>query len=390
MTGVRLLVDEDVDAASGLAVDEAVMAGCARDVASPRPTLRLYSYRDHCALVGRYQNLAAELDLDRCGATGTQVGRRPTGGGAIIMGRAQLGVALVVPNPPRPPRQVLRELAGGVVAGLARLGVTAEFGGKNDLLVAGRKIAGLGVYADGGGALLFHASVLADLDVEFMLDVLNIPASKLARHGVAAVAQRVTTVSAETGRAQSAATIREAIADGFRQILGAEPRPGVLTDAETDRAAELVATRYATPEWLQPATLTTDGTGTARFRSPDGVVRVHVAAQGSLIKSVLFTGDFTVPPAPLTRLEASLRWQRLDPAAVRRAVRDSSAGGSATSDSATSDSAASGGDAGWHSPEEVVSAVLTAGTRAREQAAAHPVRATGSCYFPDTPSRPAE
>ena len=75
------------------------MAGVGRDATRPRPTLRLYTYASHAALVGRYQTLDAEVDLEACAATGTAVSRRPTGGGAIVMGRDQLGVALVLPAP---------------------------------------------------------------------------------------------------------------------------------------------------------------------------------------------------------------------------------------------------------------------------------------------------
>ena len=127
------------------------MAGVGRDANPPRPTLRLYTYASHAALVGRYQTLAAEVDVDACAATGTGVSRRPTGGGAIVMGRDQLGVALVLPAPATaaPPRTLIPELGQGVIEGLRRIGVRAEFGGKNDLLAGGRKIAGLGMYTDG-------------------------------------------------------------------------------------------------------------------------------------------------------------------------------------------------------------------------------------------------
>ena len=90
----RLLNDDNADAAGGLALDEALMARYARGEPPAPPTLRLYTYRTHCALIGRYQNLDAEVDLEACRETGTQVSRRPTGGGAIIMGAGQLGVAL--------------------------------------------------------------------------------------------------------------------------------------------------------------------------------------------------------------------------------------------------------------------------------------------------------
>ena len=95
----------------------------------------------------------------------------------------------------------------------------AEFGGKNDLLAGGRKIAGLGMYLDGHGGLLFHTSLLVDLDVDFMLQVLRIPAAKLADKGAAAVAERVTTVRRELGRPVDMGTLRERGRRGFRQPL---------------------------------------------------------------------------------------------------------------------------------------------------------------------------
>src|SRR5581483_2245544 len=121
----RLLTHDGVEAAAGLALDEALLAGYAReaDPAWP-PTLRLYTYRSHCALVGRYQHLEAEVDLDACRRTGTGCARRPTGGGAIVMGAGQLGVAVATRAPADVnPRALLGRYAEGIVAGLAELGI---------------------------------------------------------------------------------------------------------------------------------------------------------------------------------------------------------------------------------------------------------------------------
>lgn len=269
----RHLCDDGAGAAEGLALDEALMAGAGRDADELRPTLRLYTYASHAALVGRYQTLDAEVDLAACAATGTAVSRRPTGGGAIVMGRDPLGVALVLPAPATAHRLLIPELGQGVVDGLRRLGVQAEFGGKNDLLVAGRKIAGLGLFLDGRGALLFHASVLADLDIEFMLQVLRIPAAKLADKADAAVGERVTTVCRELGRPVDLHSLRAAVAEGFAARFGvtldpAEPDPG-----ERAAADRLVVERYAHPAWLHERGAQPDGTGSAVFRSPEGMVR---------------------------------------------------------------------------------------------------------------------
>ncbi|HEV7862572.1 MAG TPA: biotin/lipoate A/B protein ligase family protein [Acidimicrobiia bacterium] len=368
----RLLTDDGAEAAAGLALDEAMLAGYARD-ADPDwvPTLRLYTYRSHCALVGRYQHLEAEVDLDACRRTGTGFSRRPTGGGAIVMGAGQLGVAVATRAPAdRNPRELLARYAEGIVAGLAELGIEASFAGKNDLSVARRKIAGLGLYLEPGGGLLFHSSILADLDIPFMLEVLNIPAAKLGDKAVAAVSERITTVSRETGRTVGGADIREVIATGFAKALGLDLQAGTTTPAEEARGLVLEAERYSSQDWCFEHSPQPDATATSVFKTPEGLVRCYLALHGPTIKSALFTGDFNTVPEPLARFEASLRWARLEEATLEKLAAISCPDGTGLG----------------VAPSELVKAVLAAGDRAvlaSEQMAAAPVRPSGSCYFPE-------
>ena len=369
----RLLADDGAGAAEGLALDEVLMAGYARGEPERPPTLRLYSYASHCALIGRYQNLAAEVDLAACERTGTQVSRRPTGGGAIIMGSGQLGVACTgrVPVGQRP-KEIIEALSAGLVAGLAGLGITATFQGKNDLEAGGRKIAGLGLYVDTAGAMLFHASVLADLDIGFMLEVLRVPAAKLADKAAAAVAERVTTVSELTGRQHGAAAVRDVIAAGFAATFGARLEPGTVSAAERDRAAALAGQRYAAPSWLAERSMSADGSGSAALRTPAGLARVYLTTHGDLIKNAMVVGDFNELPPALAAMESALRWRRLDEASVTGAVAGSGAG------------QALGVPDG-----RLAAAVLDAGRQAGERVTAAPVRSAGSCYFPEPGSKGA-
>lgn len=319
----RLLCDDGASAAEGLALDEGLMSSFGRGQApGADAALRLYTYRSHCALVGRYQHLAAEVDLDACARTGTQVNRRPTGGGAIIMGAGQLGVALATSAPAAArPRELLATFATGLVAALAGLGLAAQFRGKNDVEVGGRKIAGLGLYLDEQGALLLHASLLADLDVETMLTVLRIPAAKLPGGGAAAVAERVTTVSRELGRSVAPGEIRDAVAAGLADTVGAELLGDTPTPAEHRAMRAALQARYQRPEWLEEVTPAPDTTGSALLRTPAGLFRVYASVHAGVLKSLLFAGDATVVPRSLVGLEADLRWRRLDERSVRAAVR---------------------------------------------------------------------
>ena len=305
--------EDGVGAAEGLALDEALMAGYARTASSRSATLRLYSYRDHCALVGRYQNLEAEVDLGACSRTGTEVGRRLTGGGAIVMGSGQLGVAYVDRAPSdSPARETIAALSGALVAGLAAIGIEASFQGKNDIEVGGRKIAGLGLYLDDAGAMLYHASVLADLDVAFMLEVLRVPAAKLAERAATAVSERVTTVSVQTGTSFDAAGLRPAIARGFEEAFAVALEPGTPDETERARADALAESRYRSRAWLGERTMTGDNSGSSLLKTPAGLMRIYLSTHGTVVKNALVVGDFNELPAELVAMEAALRWHRLD------------------------------------------------------------------------------
>ncbi len=339
----RLLTDDGVGAAEGLACDEALAQRVGRG-ASP-PTLRLYTYRAHCALVGRFQDVAHEVELERCAREHVGVNRRPTGGGAILMGPDQLGVALVVAGAERRrPRELMERLSRGLLRGLAELGVAASFRGKNDLAVGGRKLAGLGVYRDPSGALLFHASVLVDLDVALMARVLRMPFPAVGERELAVLAGRTVTVRRLVGAGVALDDVRAAVRRGF----GADAEPTSLTAAERGDVAALVRDKYATREWVFQRTDVPDTAGAAELCTPEGRLDVRVALAGGTIKAAHLRGDFFASESAVADLEGRLRWHSSDPGAIAATVRAWSRGDGALA------------------PEPLARAIAAAVERARE------------------------
>lgn len=314
----RLITEDAVTASYGLAADE-ILALRGR----AQPTLRLYTYRSHAALVGRFQNVENEIDVGFCGAHEIAINRRPTGGGAILMGEGQLGVALAVPSDRgyARPRDLLSKFSRGLAEALRRLGVEGGFAGRNDVEVEGRKVAGLGLYRASGalspsgargdplrGALLFHASVLVDLDVAFMLRVLRTPFEKIASKGIETVAARVTTLGRELGRAVSIEEVRREVARGYSHAFGVELSSGDFSGEERSEIGALEASKYRTPEWIFERGEVPDGAGSARVRTPSGLIDVAVRVAGATLKAVSIGGDFFVSERAVSELESSLRW----------------------------------------------------------------------------------
>ncbi len=243
----RLLTYDGVEAAAGLALDEAMLAGYARD-ADPdwAPTLRLYTYRSHCALVGRYQHLDAEVDLDACRRTGTGFSRRPTGGGAIVMGAGQLGVAVATRAPAdRNPRDAAGPLRRGDRGRPGRAGHRGHLRRQERPLGASgaRSPASACTWSPAAGSCSTPASWPTSTSRSCSRCSTSRPPSWATRRW-----RRCRTASPPSaGRpaARSAApTSATSSPPGFAKALGVELRPGTTTPAEEARAAVLETERY--------------------------------------------------------------------------------------------------------------------------------------------------
>ena len=318
----RLLIEDDVTAGFGLAADETLARRVGRG--ESQPTLRLYRYRSHCALVGRFQNVEQELHLDFCRSHGIAVNRRPTGGGAIIMGAEQLGVALTMPGRERHAyggaRQLMERFSAGLLRALGDLGIAAAFRRRNDLEVDGRKIAGLGIYRDRSGGLLFHASLLVDLDVPLMLRVLRIPLQKIADKDIATVAARTCTVHSMLGAGVSFERVREQVAAGYSEAFGVVLERAAWSPAESRAIAHLERSKYAAPEWILQRTEVPDLSGATCVRTPAGLLEVRATLAGRQIKALHLSGDFFAAEGAIADLEGCLRWHSSDPAEIRKTL----------------------------------------------------------------------
>lgn len=322
MTNWRLVTDDGVSASFGLAADEtlAVRVGAGESV----PTLRLYSYRSHCALVGRFQNLENEIHLNYCRSNGIAINRRPTGGGAILMGAAQLGVALTIPSRSadtyRRARELMAKFSGGIVRGLASLGIQAEFRRKNDIEVDGRKIVGLGIFRAPTGGLLFHASLLIDLDVPLMLRALNTPFEKISDKQISTVAARISTVRRELEHEVTLEEVRRRMAEGYAGAFSVALHPGEFTHAERREIARLEQEKYLSQDWVAQRTEVPDTLGTARVKTPAGLLDVRATLAGRTVKSVFIGGDFFAADNAIADLEASLRWHTSEADEIRETI----------------------------------------------------------------------
>lgn len=320
----RLIIEDGVSAAYGLAADECITLRAGQGI-SP-PTLRLYTYRSHCALVGRFQNVHSEVAVEYCREHDIQINRRPTGGGAILMGADQLGVALMLPRRDRAvygrARQLMALFSRGLVQAMAELGIPAAFRHKNDLEVEGRKLAGLGLYRHPHGGLLFHASLLVDMDIPLMLRVLRTPFEKITDKEINTVEQRIVTMKQLLGTRLAMEEVRRRVAAGYARAFGIRLQPAAFTPDEKSAIKTLETRKYRSPDWIFQPGSTPDRTGWVTTKTRAGLLQVGVSLSGGMIKAVVIRGDFFAAEHVLADLEGRLRWQPADPRRIATVLQE--------------------------------------------------------------------
>jgi lipoate-protein ligase A len=311
----RYIHNEALCVAEGLAIDEAICESVAGG--KTPPTLHLYHYLP-CAIVGRYQNTASCLRLHRCEAHGISVNRRITGGGTVFMTPDQMAFGLALPDSlphlPKTVKGAFEFLAAILARALATFGLQAEFMGKNDLTVGGRKIAGLAISQDMDGVTFFHTSLLVDFDLETMLDILNLPVPETLDRGISCFSERMTTMRRElAGCPITLAEIQEATLRALRNSLGLEFPQTEMAAREIERVRELRLEKYDNDEWIYGVRAPRRRMASAEERTPGGLIQVHLCLSGGVIESILITGDYFSRTREIARLESLLKWTSINP-----------------------------------------------------------------------------
>ena len=245
-------------------------------------------------VVGLNQNTAEEINADFVEAHGITVVRRMTGGGAVYHDLGNLNYSFITDLGPAAELNI-RRFTEPVCRALASLGIQAETGGRNDILVGGRKISGVAQRIS-GQRILHHGTLLFDSDIDMIAGALRVDPSKFQSKSTKSLRSRVgclrDALPPETGLADFWSPIlSELTASGIlRETLGEEELAEIRTIAET---------RYRNPAWTYGRNPPFTVRNFCRF--PEGSLDVRVNSREGRIADIRFFGDYLalLPCTPL-------------------------------------------------------------------------------------------
>lgn len=146
-------------------------------------------------IFGRNQVIENEVNLDYCREHGIQFYRRKSGGGCVYADHSNVMISYITRSD-----EVVTTFSRYMqmlTAMLSDLGLPATSTQNNDVLIDGRKVSGNAFYHLPGYSIV-HGTLLYDTDMEHMLHAITPPQTKLDKHGVQSVRQRITLLKDHT------------------------------------------------------------------------------------------------------------------------------------------------------------------------------------------------
>ena len=143
-------------------------------------------------IIGRNQDLEAEVNLYYCREHGVEVVRRKSGGGCVYSDKGNIMISYISRR--GDVSEVFERYLDALTGCLRSVGLDAYKSGRNDVMVGDRKVSGNAFHMLPDRSIV-HGTLLYSTDFDALETAIRPPVEKLERHGVASVRQRVTNLS---------------------------------------------------------------------------------------------------------------------------------------------------------------------------------------------------
>lgn len=269
-------------------------------------------------MLGKYQNTLEEINQNYAQEHDIRVVRRMSGGGTIYTDPG--GFQFTFINYGDNSGIHFQEYIAPVIDALRALGVPAEFNGRNDLLIGGRKFSGNAQYKLAGNTV-HHGSLLFDTDIKQMVKSTTADEYKIVSKGIKSVRERVTNIREHL---QEPITPEQFKKHMIACIMGKDPRQYRLTEEDRRAIAQIADERFRSWESIYGADPKFSIVKTGRFAG--GKMTFSIDVKEGQITAAQVSGDFfgTERASALGTALIGCRYERqaVADALMRKSFRD--------------------------------------------------------------------
>ncbi|MBO0439858.1 lipoate--protein ligase [Candidatus Enterococcus ikei] len=257
--------------------------------------LVLFYIQKPCVIIGRNQNVRAEVDLKYAKEHQVVITRRLSGGGAVYDDLGNLSFSFVV-NAEHDSFGNFKRFTQPIIDALHEMGATeAEVSGRNDLMIDGKKFSGNAMYIK-NKKMYSHGTLMLDVDLDEVSRVLTVSEKKLASKGTKSVRSRVTNL-----KPYLAKEYQEITTEAFRDrlllhLFNAETMDAIkmqeyhLTHTDEQAIDQLVTDIYANDAWVFGEEPKYTIKREEKFKG--GLIEANISVEKELITAITIYGDY--------------------------------------------------------------------------------------------------
>jgi lipoate---protein ligase len=298
-----IFVDNEntVDPRINLAIEEHLLRNF-----SHSEDILLFYINEPSIIIGRNQNALEEINHEYVFENKIHVVRRLSGGGAVYHDLGNLNYSFITGNG-KENFNNFKKFTTPIIQALLDLGIKAELGKRNDILVDKRKISGNAQYLT-GTRMISHGTLLFNSDLSHVEKALQVKKNKVTSKGIKSVRSSVVNIIEFLSQPMDMDSFQEYL---LNSIFGNSQQLNAYKLAEDDWCAinKLVEERYSSWEWNFGRSPNFNVRKGKRFLA--GEIDVRIEVQRGNIAEIRFYGDL-IGPAYLRDLEEKLTGVRYD------------------------------------------------------------------------------
>lgn len=276
---MKLIYNENTNPYFNLAMEEYFLKNATGDIF-------LLWRNENAIIVGKNQNTLAEINYDYVKNNNIKVVRRQSGGGAVFHDLGNINFTFISCN--ENSFSDFKKFTMPIINALKGLGIDAEFSGRNDLLIDGKKFSGNAQY-NYQNKVMHHGTLLFSSVINNVSDALKVKASKFEGKSVKSVKSRVTNISEHLNQPMNVLDFKDYIMD-FVAKSDENNTLYNLSEEDIYNINKLVEEKYSTWDWNFGNSPKYSLSNELKYAG--GHIEFNLNVEKGIIKNIKFFGDF--------------------------------------------------------------------------------------------------
>lgn len=237
-------------------------------------------------IIGKNQNTLSEINLNYVKEHSIPVVRRQSGGGAVFHDLGNINFTFIACN--NNSFSDFKRFTQPIIDLLKTLGLNAEFSGRNDLLINGKKFSGNAQY-NYKNKVMHHGTLLFSSQITDLSSALKVKNSKFEGKGIKSVKSRVTNISEHLDKNIDVLEFKDLLMN-YISSIGSDNKFYTLNRYDINEIDALIENKYSTWEWNfgnSPKYALLN-----ELKYPGGNIEFNLEVQRGIISKLKFFGDF--------------------------------------------------------------------------------------------------